>query len=188
MNKVRLVTSNLNKLKEFIRLSGGLDVDIQHGEDLKEVKSEDSIEVAIYKSLEAGEGAIVEDTILKVNGEEITDIRYRLSELSQIADSSNCKLEWITTLALHNGYSVALYQGVTHGTFKDIKDVPNDAFGFDPFFVPDGASKTLYELEKDGCKDDFSARKNAIQNLILDKKLKEVEINSIPPWKGEYQS
>ncbi len=41
MNKIRLVTSNLNKLKEFIRLSGGLDVDIQHGEDLKEVKSED---------------------------------------------------------------------------------------------------------------------------------------------------
>ncbi len=188
MNKRRLVTSNLSKLKEFVRLSGGLDIDIQHGEDLREVESGDSIEVAIYKSLEAGEGAIVEDTILKVNGEEITDIRYRLSELSQIGDSSNCKLEWITTLAFHNGSSIALYQGVTHGMLKDIKNVPNDAFGFDPFFVPNGVSKTLYELEKDGCKDNFSARKAAIQNLILDKKIKEVEIISIPPWKGEYQS
>lgn len=187
MGKMRLVTSNLNKLKEFRRLSDGLDVTIQHGADIKEVKTDNPLEVAIYKAIEAGDGSIVEDTVLKIDGEEITDIRYRLSELRGLVDYEGCKLEWITTLAVNNGDSISLYSGITYGTFKNLREVPDDSFGFDPFFIPKGSSNTLYELEKEGRKDDFSARKVAIKNLTLGIKEGDIEINSVPRWKGEYQ-
>ena len=93
---------------------------------------------------------------MEIDGECVTDIRYNLSELQDRSTPS--RLSWITTLGLITNGTLSVYQGVILGDFKPCPILPNDAFGFDPYFKPDGSDSTLYELELLGDKDLYSAR------------------------------
>ena len=95
---IKLVTSNELKIKEFKRF--GLPFKVVKGVDLKEVDS-DYITVVTHKAIEAGEGMLVEDTVLLVNGEEIVDIKWRVEEIQKL---KNPEIKWITSLGiLENG-------------------------------------------------------------------------------------
>ncbi|MFS1426490.1 non-canonical purine NTP pyrophosphatase [Vibrio splendidus] len=181
----KLVTSNENKITEFNRLAGDLSFSIEKGQDLKEVKSNDAIEVAIYKAIDAGVGCIVEDTILTIDGEEVTDIRYRLDELRM--RQAEARLSWITTLAVCHEDRVEMHRGVINGRFSPLDIIPDDAFGFDPFFIPDGETKSLYVLEKEGIKDQFSARKLAIDSIRYGNSFHSILLSGVSKWEGEYQ-
>lgn len=181
----KLVTSNQKKLAEFNRLAQGQTFSIEEGRDLREIKCDDHFLVAIHKALEAGENCVVEDTILKVDYRPVTDIRYKLAELE--AKTEPCRLYWITTLAvLSDGY-VTLYSAGIKGFFKPLKNAPKDAFGFDPYFVPDGSDKTLYELENAGEKDNYSARKLVLDSFCSNNYRFRKEASQIAQWTGNYQ-
>lgn len=178
-----LVTSNEYKLKEFRRF-GLEELTIEKGRDLKEVESDEQT-VIMYKALEAGEGRVVEDTSLTVEGASIgVNIRWLLDNL---AEYTGRKAVWQVYLGLHTGQTIEIYCAKIHGYLTS--ESPDTAgFGFDSFFVPNGTHLTLRELELSGRKDDFSARKDAVHKLLNGDTEKVVSIKDIEEWTGMYQN
>jgi inosine/xanthosine triphosphate pyrophosphatase family protein len=186
LSKLKLVTSNKHKLNEFRRF--GLTLEMSPGLDLKEV-SGTSKQVILHKALEAGNNLLVEDTILTINGVEVVDIRAKINELNNQPEANAV---WTVSLAALQDDNVYTASASIKGTIKVLnRDIPKDAFGFDPYFLPDGhpMKLSLYDLEKQGQKDLYSARKQAIINFInqtgdFSTTLKK----DIKKWEGEYQS
>lgn len=179
---LKLISSNDNKLNEFRRLSTQ-EFCIEKGVDLAEVDADD-VTVAIYKSKDAGENTIIEDTILIVDGEPVVDIKFKLSELNEIGESKPA--QWKTTLAVNADGYIRLYDGVVKGIVVPAA-IPKDAFGFDANFIPDGECVSLYELEMQGNKDLHSARKIALEALDSGTHSHEVLLSDVPDWNGHYQ-
>ena len=177
MTGVKLITSNPYKFKEFQKLIPN--ISMENGQDLKEVDGTKE-EVAIYKALMAGDNCMVEDTILEVNGKEIVDIRWKIKELK-----TGQKSVWITTLALNKNNHIILFKGEISGTLDTEKFI-KDTFGFDSVFIPNNSNKSLHELKNE--KDNFSARKLAIQNFMKNNSYKIISIESIPKWTGKWQN
>jgi inosine/xanthosine triphosphate pyrophosphatase family protein len=180
---MKLVSSNKFKLKEFKRF--GLDIDIQEGLDLKEVAG-NSKEVVIYKSIEAGENLIVEDTILTINGKEIVDIREKINSLNQFEGQDAL---WTVSIACVLDKNILFSSATIKGIIKEPKTDITKAFGFDPFFYPDNSNLSLHSLEMQNLKDNFSARKLAIEYFInRSGNFEIISLNSIKPWNGKYQN
>jgi len=172
-----LQTSNINKLKEFQRILPGLQS--EKGKDLKEVQGTMN-EVIIYKSLEAGKGIIVEDTILIVDGEEIVDIRWKIDSLTTTSD-----IRWIVSLGYNDGKSIKVYRGIIDG---NLVKTDKEGFGFDPYFIPNGTDLSLQELTELNQKDKYSARNIALINLKNKKFTKKIRVKDVPVWTGKYQN
>lgn len=185
---ISLATSNARKIAEF--KSFGLPFNVVKGADLKEVSGTIN-EVILHKAMDAGEGVLVEDTVLLINGEEIVDIRWKLEELAKM---KNPNILWITSLGILDNGIVSVYRGqIDCALVRGASDlvVPEDAFGFDPYLAPllSGIEfpQTFYELDKDGNKTDFSPRKYAVEVLLSGIPSLEVEASSIAAWEGDYQ-
>lgn len=180
---MKLVSSNENKLKEFKRL-GLTELEIEKGRDIEEVDA-DAQTVVLYKALAAGESRIIEDTSLHVDGQNVgANIRWLLDD---IASYNGLKAQWEVLLGVNNGKEIIIYQGLINGLITDKFKNQQLGFGFDAYFIPDGSSKTLFELEEEGNKDLFSARKKAVEAFKNKKPLSKTEINAIPVWKGNMQ-
>lgn len=180
----KLVTSNKNKLKEFKRF-GFENLVIEKGRDLKEVDSDEQT-VILYKALDAGQGRIVEDTSLEVENADIgVNIRWFIDE---IANHVGKKAVWRVYLGLNTGETIQVYKAEIHGIISDTAPYNVDSFGFDNYFIPYGTDKTLQELEDMGLKDLYSARKQAVENLLQHKSIIEVPIAEITKWQGNYQN
>jgi len=174
-----LKTSNKSKMAEFKRILGDKLV-IEPGIDLPEVDGNKD-EVIIYKSLEAGKNIIVEDTILLLDGKEVVDIKW-----NQEDKLKNTKVAtWITSIGYNDGEQIHVYRGIINGIVVEPK-VPG--FAFDPYFLPDGSDLTLSELDKVGRKEEFSARKIALINLVKNRSEFSIDISKIKPWTGKYQN
>ena len=183
MNEKFLVTSNMNKLKEFKRfgLSG---INIEKGVDLDEVDS-DSETVILYKSISAGPNRIVEDTSLHVDGEDVgANIRWLLDNLNQFDGKSAV---WEVYLGFNDGLTVSTFKGSIKGAIIATDNKVENSFGFDQYFVPEGQTKTLYELELAGQKDLYSARKLAVENMISNRIISKHVISEVPKWEGSMQ-
>ena len=180
---MKLVSSNETKLKEFQRILP--EMDILKGLDLKEVQGTPE-EVIIYKSLEAGKGTVVEDTILIIEGEEVIDIKWKIEELKNLKSSNCIKASWQVMLGYNTGNKIEIFKGIVNGII--IPNSTDTGYGFDPYFLPDGSDVTLAQLEQEGNKDKFSARTNALTHLKIKRKDKVLRINTIPEWKGKYQN
>lgn len=176
-----LVSSNRKKLNEIQRF--GLDLELRPGLDLPEVSGTPD-EVIIHKAIAAGVGAVVEDTILSIDGEPVVDIRWRLHEL---AERLTLPAEWIVSLGHNDGTHVHLYRGVVTGRLRHPAHPREGAFGFDPYFVPDGQDQSLDELEQQGRKDLFSARRQAVERLMEKAPHASVALADVPAWQGAYQ-
>lgn len=174
--EIILVSSNQNKIKEFKEMIPSLK--IEAGKDLPEVNA-DMNTVIVYKSLDAGKGYIVEDTILEVNGIEVVDIRWKKSTLSE-----GDKVRWIVSLGYNDGNTISIYRGIIEGKIT-LERENSEAFGFDDYVIPRGTNKTLFELGDD--KTMFSARKLALENFRKNKKEFIKTIKEIKPWSGSYQ-
>jgi inosine/xanthosine triphosphate pyrophosphatase family protein len=126
----------------------------------------------------------VEDTSLDIEGEDIgVNIRWLIEEIKNFEGK---KAKWKVILGVNDGLTISLYQGFINGR---IVNKPFDApsFGFDPYFIPDGSDYTLHELEKMGLKDQYSARKIAVQQMLNKEFMMKEEIKNIPKWNGDYQ-
>ena len=182
-----LTTSNQQKLAEYRAM--GLEFPVVEGLDIKEVDA-DFCTVAQYKALSAGAGALVDDTILTFDGEEMVDVRWRVQELVESARLSQPDIRWIVTLAHHTGQTIDLYKGVIVCDLVmdlDFDNVPEDAFAFDPFLKPKGEDHSFYELSKMGRKGEFSPRNLAIQAFKDNKPFMQVSVADLPEWTGGYQ-
>ena len=185
MKRVKLSTSNGKKLAEFRRL--GVDVEMGGpGPDLPEVLGS-PVEVAMRKALSAGDGFLVEDTSLEVEGSEVgVEVRWLMDSISELGGR---RAVFRVLLALNEGGLVSVYEGVQEGALDGSKRAPEGAFGFDPWFVPDGSSgQSLAELESQGKKDLFSARAKACQALARGDAKEVFEVSKIPAWTGGWQS
>lgn len=174
-----LKSSNTGKMQEFVRY--GFDIDVEIGDDIVEVDGTPS-EIIIYKSIASGVGTIVEDTCVFVDGTDIgTNIKYRVPDLIYNVGKS---ASWQTYVGKNTGTHIIVYMGEVKG----IISMPlGDGYGFDPYFIPNGTSMTLAELDNIGQKDNFSARKKAVENMVNNVVFKMVDISKINPWTGNYQ-
>lgn len=183
MKWLKLVSSNEHKLKEFKRF-GMLNVSIEKGRDLKEVDS-DGLTVAIYKSIEAGEGRIVDDTSLYIDGTDIgSNIKWLMDDLPKY---SGREAIWCVYLGVNDGEHITIYEGKVAGIISD-KEIDPNGFGFDSIFIPNGTDLTLSELTMIGKKELYSARKVATENLLWKREIYKVKISSVEEWDGEYQN
>lgn len=174
-----LVTSNRNKLAEY-RAFGLPDLTLAEGLDLPEVDGSPD-DVILYKALAAGEGKIVEDTVLYVDGRPVVDIRWQLDSLVAV-DGKTAR--WDVRLGiLHEGV-VRVFVASVDG--KIVKP-RGEGFGFDPFFEVVNTQLTLAELAAAGCKTDHSARKLAVDNLLMDAPVIRLKQSDIPEWSGGFQ-
>lgn len=177
-----LVSSNPKKLNEIRRF--GLDLELRPGVDLKEVAGTPD-EVVFYKAQAAGPGAVVEDTILVVDGEPVVDIRWRLDDIRKTPGIS---AQWIVSLGYNDGKFVHLFRGKVNGHLISPSVCSANAFGFDPYFVPDGAIHSLAELEHFGQKDRCSARRLAVEQLMAATPMCSRPLADLPVWEGAYQA
>jgi len=194
MKKI-IYTSNKDKIEEFKSILGN-DIEVQKGPNLREIDA-NPFRIAEDKALQLGKGSIAEDTVLEVDGE----VDVKIKEAIQKYKGKDCPAKWIVTLGLNTGVEIKLYRGVIEGVLKPIDEIPEDSFGFDAYFVPKDlidphvddtnypiAGLTLYELKKAGLKNVFSARREALTNLMNDNPCMEPRmIKNIPKWEGEYQ-
>jgi len=171
-------TSNKQKIKEITRILP--DVKIVSGSDLPEVLGT-YLEVILHKSKDAGDGFVVEDTILEINGVEVVDIRYNQKDKLK----NTQKVTWRVSLGYNDGESIKIWTGITNGIIVE----PNtEGYGFDPYILPDGYDITVAELDRENRKDEVSPRKKALLNLKHRQPDFEFKISDIPKWKGEYQN
>jgi inosine/xanthosine triphosphate pyrophosphatase family protein len=170
------VTSNKLKRDEFKKYMPT--IKITKGEDIEEVMGTKD-DVIIYKAIDAGEGYVVEDTILNVNGLDVIDIKWKADELNETD-----KVIWVVSLGYNDGENISVYRGSVEGKIKNRTDGRKE-YGFGLKFYPHGYDKPIDDIEKDMYY--YGARRIAINNFKNKKPLYVVKIANVPPWNGKYQ-
>lgn len=174
---VKINTSNEGKLKEYKRLFAkhGIDL-IPTAIDLEEIDA-DPETVIIHKASQQEEEVLVEDTSLEVEGAEVgVNIRWLLDGLDSYLGK---EAKWILFLAYRKRDQIFLYKGEVLGTI--VKPVSSEGFGFDPYFLPKGATKTLAEEKGDS----VNARAHAVEAFISKKS--HAVADAIYKWEGPWQ-
>jgi len=174
----KLNTSNLGKFEEFKRMFAqyGITLEATHF-DLKEIDA-DPISVVAHKASQLGDHVIIEDTSLEIEGASVgVNVRWLLDHLPEYAGR---KTYWTVLLAYREGNEVIIYKGCVSGTI--VQPSGTSGFGFDPVFLPEGASKTLAESKPD----QYNARAKAVEALV--KKKGAITHPVIEKWEGPWQS
>ena len=178
----KLMTSNLDKIKEFARL--GIDADIGgQANDLHEALAHPWF-VAAHKAHLNGTGALCEDTRLDVEGADIgIEARFLIDELPKLIER---KAVFSVCLALCLEDQCQIWEG---SIFGRIIAPQGTGFGFDPFFSPDTASGlSLGQLAEIGRKDEFSARTLACLAFRNDKPVTTFTRTELAAYNGPWQN
>jgi inosine/xanthosine triphosphate pyrophosphatase family protein len=178
MTRRKLNTSNQHKFEEFKHLFGiyGDELDATHI-DLKEIVA-DPITVVVHKASQLEEDVLVEDTSLEIEGVGSgVEIRWFLDHLPHYVGK---KAVWTVLLAYHKASTVFVYQGITKG--RIVAPTGSTGFGFDPFFLPEGAQETLAESKLN----QYSARAKAVQALVKNNRFARRPL--IKNWMGSWQT
>jgi|UniRef100_A0A7S4LLT3 XTP/dITP diphosphohydrolase len=173
----KINTSNENKFKEFQRMFAKCGANLEATKvDLDEIDAAPELVVA-HKATAVGEGVIVEDTQLDVEGADVgVNVRWLMDKLDQYEGRG---ATWTVLMGIRKGSNVEIFRGVVKG--KIVKPRVDSNFGFDPIFQPEGRDKTLAEDKPD----DVNARWFAIENLV---KGKVYETKApIEKWDGPWQ-
>lgn len=175
--EIKLNTSNQGKLSEFQRLFAGFNQPLGVTQiDLKEIDSS-AEDVIVHKATTAGEGVLVEDTSLDVEGCEVgVNVRWLLDNLNTQAGKT---ATWRVLLGMLRDGKVFVYEGVIEGSIV----VPRGkgGFGFDPVFLPNGTDQTLSQAKPDH----VSARAKAVEAFCTGN-IKAVR-DPITTWTGNWQ-
>jgi inosine/xanthosine triphosphate pyrophosphatase family protein len=181
LKNVFISTSNLKKLTEFRRF--GLPLEARIGPDLPEVQGTPE-DVITYKVLAAGENVMVEDTSLDIEGRNAgINIRW-MPESDEGAAVPLAAALWRVLIGVQQRGVLYIAKAEVPGVM--ISEPRGSGFRFDPFFVPNGYAMTLGELENLGRKDEISARKAAVENL-MNGQYTTIMMSNIPVWQGSYQ-
>ena len=176
--ELKLNTSNAGKLREFQNLFLKYRVKLLDTQfDIEEIDA-DPITVIAHKASQLDELILIDDTSLDIEDATVgVNIRWLIDHLN---DYIGHKAIWRVLLAYRTGDQVFIYKGEIHGTIAAARGY--NGFGFDPFFLPEGAEQTLAEFKPD----EYNARALAVDALM---KGEHCEIaKAIYEWDGPWQS
>lgn len=179
-------TNNANKVKEIKAVTGstlsilslaeaGIDIDIPEPHDSLEANASEKSGV-IHQLTK--KNCFSEDTGLEVealNGApgvksaryagDTRDFQANIDLLLQnLKPHNNRAAQFRTVISLIWNQQEYLFEGICKGKILDVQR-GHDGFGYDPVFVPDGATKTFAEMPLEE-KNQFSHRKKAMQQLL----------------------
>lgn len=174
----KLNTSNEGKLKEFQRLFNKYGFTVSTTSvDLPEIDST-PLQVVVHKASQMEDYVIIEDTSLDIEGANVgVNIRWLLDHLT---DYIGRKAHWKVLLAYRVGDKVHVFQGTIDGTIVAPHGI--QGFGFDPVFLPTGATQTLAESKPDS----VNARALAVDSLMKNEPI--IIESPITEWNGPWQS
>lgn len=188
MNKPTLIfaTNNQHKVAEIERVIGkqvhvitlkeaGIDIDIPEPHPTLEANATEK-STTIHRI--TGKNVFSEDTGLEVfalNGEPgVKSARYAGEQknfqanidklLLNLQNNNNRSAQFRTVVSLIWNNKEYQFEGICKGTIATMQS-GNDGFGYDPVFIPDGASISFAEMTMDE-KNQFSHRKKAILQLV----------------------
>lgn len=179
-------TNNENKVKEIRSVLGagfsiitlqeaGIDIDIPEPHDTLEANATEK-SVTIYKM--TGKNCFSEDTGLEIpalhGAPGVLSARYAGEQksaddnitkvLQELEGNDNRKARFRTIISLILDGKEYQFEGICPGTIlKERKG--GKGFGYDPIFMPDGATKAFAEMDMNE-KNQYSHRANAFHNLI----------------------
>ena len=185
MNTIIFATNNENKVAEVRAVLGekfsiislkeaGIDIDIPEPHDTLEENAKEKANV-IHKL--TNENCFAEDTGLEVeslNGEPgVKSARYAGDDrsfdnnidklLSKLANKENRKAQFRTVICLICNGKEKVFEGICKGTIiAERRGI--SGFGYDPIFIPEGATETFAEMTM-AEKNRFSHRKKAVEKL-----------------------
>lgn len=178
-----LKSSNAYKISEFTRLLKDTEVKVEPGEDLKEVLSNID-EVITYKSFMAGEGVLVEDTTMIINGKEEVEVKWKYKDL-QTGD----QVRWFISLGVLIEGKIKVYKGFLD-TIVD-RSLGEEGEAFEPFLIPlrDNPEKLSYTvLSQKINKDIIDPRADAVRKFLADTPDFEVDAAELSPWTKQWQN
>lgn len=186
MHTIIFATNNEHKIKEIQSLVGsdftiitlqqaGIDIDIPEPHDTLQ---ENAYEKAITIENLTKQNCFSEDTGLEIealNGEPgVKSARYAgetrnfqanidkvLEKLNVI---TNRKAQFRTVICLLWNKEVFYFEGICKGVIAE-KMYGKEGFGYDPIFIPEGASKSFAEMTMEE-KNKFSHRQKAVTKLF----------------------
>jgi XTP/dITP diphosphohydrolase len=175
-NKVQEIRQVIGSLFEIITLKeAGIDIDIPEPHDTLEANATEKSTV-IFKL--TGVSCFSEDTGLEIaalNGEPgVKSARYAGNDrdfqanvdkvLLNLKPHLNRNARFRTVVSLILDGKEYLFEGICEGSILTEKFGTN-GFGYDPIFLPNGATKTFGEMDM-AEKNVFSHRKKAISKLL----------------------
>jgi XTP/dITP diphosphohydrolase len=179
-DEVRSAIKSQNILEIITLREAGIDIDIPEPyPTLEENAAHKSRTIyALTKAKALAEGCFSEDTGLEVeaiNGEPgVKSARYAGDSksfdknieklLHKLEGSSHRKAKFRAVISLIIDDKERLFEGVCPGNILEHRR-GGAGFGYDPVFVPDGASHTFAEMDMEE-KNKFSHRKKAIDKLV----------------------
>lgn len=176
-----IATSNKTKIQQYHDF--GCPYPGTGGPDLKEPDA-DIARIVAYKALMNGPGAVTEDTCLHIENCEYNGNLIRFIE-SKLEDYVGEKAVFQVALGRHNGSAIEVFIAEISGHI--VSDTSNGkAFGFDGHFIPDNATKSLWEIDQEGHLSDYSARKICLLAMMDNKPSHIIELHDAE-WNGPWQ-
>lgn len=174
-------SGNPAKRKHFQELfdKSGMQLNRFLKEDIKEIDASHT-EVVIHKASSIfSDWVLVEDSALDIEGENIgINIKWHVHKMGQWIGR---KAKFTAKLAYKVDGIVYVYSGVVTGKIVSPQGPAKKGAEFDPYFLPDGSSKTLAQ----GADEEFSARSIAMKKLVSS----QVDLCTEPitNWEGPWQ-
>ena len=175
MRAVTFASTNQNKYREVqsILSTHGITVDFAQL-NLVEVQSDSLEEIAKEKAKSAfshvGRTVIVEDDGLFVDALKGFPGQYSSHAfktigndgiLKLLARSANRSASFRSLIAFYDGKRLSISEGKVEGKISD--KITEGGWGYDPIFIPAGASLTFAQLKEK--KNEYSHRKKALDNF-----------------------
>ena len=186
MHTIIFATNNEHKIKEIQSLVGndftiitlqeaGIDIDIPEPHDTLQ---ENAYEKAITIENITKQNCFSEDTGLEIealNGEPgVKSARYAGGDrnfqanidkvLEKLNGSTHRKAQFRTVICLLWNKEVFYFEGICKGRIAETM-YGGEGFGYDPIFIPEGASKSFAEMTMEE-KNKFSHRQKAVTQLF----------------------
>lgn len=186
MHTIIFATNNEHKIKEIQSLVGsdftiitleqaGIDIDIPEPHDTLQ---ENAYEKAITIENITKQNCFSEDTGLEIealNGEPgVKSARYAGGDrnfqanidkvLEKLNGITNRKAQFRTVICLLWNKEVFYFEGICKGVIAETMH-GKEGFGYDPIFIPEGASKSFAEMTMEE-KNKFSHRQKAVTQLF----------------------
>jgi inosine/xanthosine triphosphate pyrophosphatase family protein len=171
---MKINSSNSGKVAELKKYLGNVETT---SVDLREPEA-DAVTVAVVKATSVDDFVLIDDASLDVEGADLgVNIKWRMSHLKDLVGKPAL---FRVTLAYRHGDQVKVFVGEVRGKIS-----PPGApagFGFDAYFIPDGASVPL-SVDKP---DHLNPRALACQALIKDQPVGVFAPNNwVGPWQKD---
>jgi hypothetical protein len=166
------ITNNA-RIKDYIAVLGNT-VTVVGGFDEK-LSLRDSDASIIVKAMAAGQGFIIEDTTLSING-----TTYNAVSIHD-AVSDDDEAVWSTKMAYHSGCMIHFYEADIDGRIRIDPSDRTEKLSFGDIFVPEDHDLCICEIEK---RDDIpfeNARQRALRKLLLGESFHVEMIEPISP-------